>query len=84
MQESLFEPPTPKPSKKDVEKEAEVTLDLFNNYLPSSLRRMLGEKEVRKRSKILISALQHPVMNKQLGLTLVEILLAKIFPELKL
>ena len=39
---------------------------------------------MKKSTKLLFEALQHPLLNKHLAFTLVEILLVKLFPELTL
>ena len=44
----------------------------------------MGEDRFERGTERLVSALQQPLINKHLAFTLVEILIAKIFPEIKL
>ena len=80
LQESLFEPCT---AEKDKKTEAE-TLAALRSYLPAQLRLVMGEERWDRGTERLVSGLQQPLMNKHLAFTLVEILIAKLFPEIKL
>ena len=81
-QESLFEPSVPS-HPEEVSKDAEATLTAFREYLPSLMRRILGQN-FEPSTEILFSAVQDPRLNKQLAFTLLEVVAVKIFPELKL
>ena len=81
FQESLFEPS--KAELKDKKTEAE-TLAALRRYLPTQLRLVMGEERFERGTERLVSGLQQHLMNKHLAFTLVEILIAKIFPEIKL
>ena len=81
LQESLFE--DSKADSRDKKTEAE-TLAALRRYLPTHLSLVLGEERFERGTERLVSGLQHPLMNKHLAFTLVEILIAKIFPEIKL
>jgi len=84
IEESLFDKSSSKMSETELRSEASKTLDAFQNYLPRLLRDIMGEDEMKKSTKLLFEALQHPLLNKHLAFTLVEILLVKLFPELTL
>jgi len=84
IEESLFDKSSSKMSEEELRSEANNTLDAFQNYLPRLLRDIIGEDEMKKSTKLLFEALQHPLLNKHLAFTLVEILLVKLFPELTL
>ena len=56
----------------------------LRRYLPAQLRLVMGEERFERGTERLVSALQQPLINKHLAFTLVEILIAKIFPEIKL
>ena len=80
----MFEPPKPKMTSAELKTEADQTLEAFQDYLPKMIKDVVGEEEMRSSTRLIFSALQHPLMNKQLAFNIVEILLVKIFPELKL
>lgn len=84
FQESLFEPPRPKMTSEELKTEANQTLEAFQDYLPKLVKDVVGEEEMKSSTRLIFSALQHPLMNKQLAFHIIEILLVKIFPELKL
>jgi len=84
IEESLFDKSSSKMSEEELRSEANNTLDAFQNYLPRLLRDIIGEDEMKKSTKLLFEALQHPLLNKHLAFTLLEILLVKLFPELTL
>ena len=44
----------------------------------------MGEERFERSTETLVMVLQQPLMNRHLAFTLLEILLAKIFPEIKL
>ena len=80
LQESLFEP-----SKADTRDKTEAEcLAALRSYLPAQLRLVMGEQRFERGTQRLLTGLQQPLMNKHLAFTLVEILIAKIFPEIKL
>ena len=83
LQESLFEPAGSNLSEEEERRSAEATLTAFREYLPSPVRKVLGQR-FDSSTEVLFSALQHPRLNKQLALTLLEVVAVKIFPELKL
>ena len=83
LQESLFEPAGSNLSEEEERRAAEATLTAFREYLPSPVRKVLGQR-FDSSTEVLFSALQHPRLNKQLALTLLEVVAVKIFPELKL
>ena len=80
----MFEPPRPKMTSEELKTEANQTLEAFQDYLPKLVKDVVGEEEMKSSTRLIFSALQHPLMNKQLAFHIIEILLVKIFPELKL
>jgi len=63
--------------------QAENTLRLFRSYLPGVLR-TLSPSTFDETTNTLFTLLQDPLMNKQLLYSLLETILPKLFPELKL
>ena len=79
----MFEPPPPPLTEEELRREAAATLRAFREYLPASVRFVLGQR-FPSSTEVLLSALQDPRLNKQLAFTLLEVVAGKIFPELKL
>ena len=61
-----------------------ATIAAFRIYLPNHLKLLMGEERFERSTETLVMVLQQPLMNRHLAFTLLEILLAKIFPEIKL
>jgi len=83
IEESIFEPPGPEMELSEMQKQTRETLQAFRTYLPSILKSVLGEK-FDPSTKALFNVLQEPLLNKQLAYTLLETLLTKLFPELRI
>ena len=80
----MFDSTSTKLSDEELKTEEMLTLSAFREYLPSMLRDVMGEQEYNTSTNLLFRSLQHPLLNKQLAFTLIEILLVKVFPELSL
>eukprot|EP00092_Neocalanus_flemingeri_P010563 GFUD01011379.1.p1 GENE.GFUD01011379.1~~GFUD01011379.1.p1 ORF type:complete len:908 (-),score=173.35 GFUD01011379.1:129-2510(-) len=83
IEESIFDPPAPQMELAEIQQQTENTLQAFRTYLPQALRSVLGDK-FNPSTKTLFNVLQEPLLNKQLAYTLLETLLVKIFPELRI
>jgi len=83
IEESIFDPPAPEMELSEIQQQTENTLKAFRIYLPQALRSVLGDK-FDPSTKTLFNLLQEPLLNKQLAYTLLETLLVKIFPELRI
>ena len=79
----MFDPPAPRLTEEEQEREAAATLRAFREYLPAPVRIVLGQR-FNSSTEVLFSALQDPRLNKQLAFTLLEVVAGKLFPELKL
>ena len=80
----MFDSTSTKLSEEELKTEEMLTLSAFREYLPLVLQDVIGDHEYNTSTKLLFRSLQHPLLNKQLAFTLIEILLVKIFPELSL
>ena len=83
IEESIFDPPAPEMELLEIQQQTKQTLEAFRTYLPQALRSVLGDK-YDPSTKTLFNVLQEPLLNKQLAYTLLEILLVKLFPELRI
>lgn len=83
IEESIFDPPAPEMELSEIQQQTKQTLEAFRTYLPQALRSVLGDK-YDPSTKTLFNVLQEPLLNKQLAYTLLEILLVKLFPELRI
>lgn len=83
IEEAIFEPPAPENELKEIQSQTKETLEAFRIYLPKALRSVLSDK-FDPSTKTLFNALQEPMLNKQLAYTLLETLLVKLFPELRI
>ena len=83
IEESIFDPPAPEMELAEIQQQTEKTLQAFRTYLPQALRSVLGDK-FNPSTKTLFNVLQEPLLNKQLAYTLLETLLVKLFPELRI
>ena len=83
IEESIFDPPAPEMELLEIQQQTKQTLEAFRTYLPQALRSVLGDK-FDASTKTLFNVLQEPLLNKQLAYTLLEILLVKLFPELRI
>jgi len=83
IEESLFEPPEKLLGEAELIRQREETILAMRNYLPNVMRTIIGEKKYLKGTATVINCLQEPILNKQLALTLLEVLLLKILPELR-
>ena len=79
----MFEPPHTPLTEEEQRREAADTLRAFRDYLPAPVRIVLGQR-LNSSTEVLFSALQDPRLNRQLAFTLLEVVAARIFPELKL
>jgi len=83
IEESIFDPPAPQMELSEIQLQTKQTLEAFRTYLPQPLRTVLGEN-FDPSTKTLFNVLQEPLLNKQLAYTLLETLLVKLFPELRI
>lgn len=83
VEEAVFDPSPPLEDSKEEERLREATLQAFRSYLPSLLTRFLG-KSYNPSTQTIFNCVQEPLLNKQLTYGLLETLLVKIFPELRI
>jgi len=83
VEEAVFDPTPPTEAKGEEEKRREETLAAFRSYLPTLLARFLGNS-FEPSTEAVFRCLQLPLLNKQLTYTLLETVLLKVFPELRL
>jgi len=83
VEEAVFDPTPPTEAKGEEEKRREETLAAFRSYLPPLLARFLGNS-FEPSTEAVFRCLQVPLLNKQLTYTLLETVLVKVFPELRL
>lgn len=83
IEEALFDPTTTMEIDGEEEKRRRETLSSFRSYLPSLLARFLGRSYLPTTLTV-HNCLQEPHLNKQLTFTLLETILVKIFPELRI
>lgn len=83
IEESIFDPPAPELELAEIQQQTKETLQAFRTYLPGLLRTVLGSR-FDPSTQTLFNVVQEPLLNKQLAYTLLETLLVKIFPELRI
>jgi len=83
IEESIFDPPAPELELAEIQQQTKETLQAFRTYLPGLLRTILGSR-FDPSTQTLFNVVQEPLLNKQLAYTLLETLLVKIFPELRI
>lgn len=84
IEESIFEEDAPELTTEEVKARADLTLQMFRQYLPNKLMEAILQEKFGSGTETIFLALQDPLLNKQLAYTLLETLLVKLFPELKL
>merc|ERR1719320_197282 len=83
IEESISDPPAPELELAEIQQQTKETLQAFRTYLPGLLRTVLGSR-FDPSTQTLFNVVQEPLLNKQLAYTLLETLLVKIFPELRI
>lgn len=83
IEEAVFDPTPALEDPREEERIREATLAAFRSYLPSLLASFLG-KSYNASTRTVFNCVQEPLLNKQLTYSLLETLLVKIFPELRM
>jgi len=80
---ALFEPHEPH-SETDLIVRRETALRNFQNYIRPVLNCVTGPVKYEEGTQIIFEALQDPITNKHLALVLLDVVVAEVFPELRL
>jgi len=83
VEEAVFDPTPSTEVQGEEERRRKETLAAFRSYLPALFAKFLGNSFEPSTEEI-FRCLQMPLLNKQLTYTLLETVLVKVFPELRL
>ncbi|KAI7800080.1 sorting nexin-14 isoform X2 [Triplophysa rosa] len=82
LRDAVFCESTEERSPGDKQKRAKQTFEEMMNYLPDAVGKCISEEAKYEGVKLLFSAVQQPLLNKQVTYVLLDIAVQELFPEL--